>query len=183
MCRSVPPARCGTVSCCGVTRARRARGAGDVLIGADGMQSAVRKWVVAGPEAQGRAGGVRDGLESTGRMQWQGRFPDPAMNFRAFDEAVTVYAGRETVGCVHRLPIGVVNWSLTRPAHLESANALAEWRVLMRDWAAGPDGGVEIPPAQQMRLREVFNLFDADRHAAPARNTSAPRPHPRRLLL
>ena len=40
----------------------------------------------------------------------------------------------------HRLPKDIVNWSIIRPSRLDAANALNEWKAMIKEWPIDPDG-------------------------------------------
>jgi len=134
--------------------------AGDMLLGADGVESIVRDFIQkANPNA-------RDQLQVTGYTQWQGALPDEAGVYKYFDDATHVMLGPQCSCLVYRLPHNIVNWTIMRPTALEGANQLEEWKAMMRSWPVAPDGTVTIPAEETMTLRAAFDLFDADKSGA-----------------
>ena len=131
--------------------------AGDMLVGADGVESVVRDFI------QKSNANARDQLQVTGYTQWQGALPDEAGVYKYFDDATQVLLGPQCSCLVYRLPQHIVNWTIMRPTSLEGANQLEEWKAMMRSWPVGADGSVTIPPEETMSLRAAFDLFDADK--------------------
>ena len=136
---------------CYMTEGRKT--AGDLLIGCDGHDSIVRK-AMLDP-------GQKDPSIPSGMTQWQGVVDDERDMYTFFDDAIHMYLGSESIVTVHRLPASMVQWSVTRPSKLDAANAINEWRSMIKSWPVSEDGVVEIPAEQSMQLRESFDLFDA----------------------
>lgn len=140
---------------CYMTEGRKT--AGDLLVGCDGADSIVRKHML-NP-------GQKDQAIPSGMTQWQGQVLDENSMYAFFDDAIHMYLGSESIVTVHRLPMRLVQWSVTRPSKLDAANALNEWRSMIKTWPVNDDGVVEIPAEQSMMLRESFDLFDAGQSA------------------
>lgn len=128
--------------------------AGDFMVGADGVHSMVREYMLSD--------GERDDVVYPGYTQWQGAVQDSLGLFEFFDDAIQYFLGFEAYAVVYRLPRDTVNWTIVRPSKLEASNALAEWKVMMLNWPVNADGTVDIPTEQTMALRESFDLFDTD---------------------
>eukprot|EP00802_Teleaulax_amphioxeia_P004240 Tamp_04244.p1 GENE.Tamp_04244~~Tamp_04244.p1 ORF type:complete len:542 (-),score=106.38 Tamp_04244:1741-3159(-) len=134
--------------------------AGDLLIGADGIESVVRAFVTkANPNA-------RDTLLLTGYTQWQGALRDEAGVYAWFTDAIHIYLGSQSMSMVYRVPNDIVSWTVLRPTSLEGANQLQEWKTMMSSWPVDDDGSVSIPHEETMLLRAAFDLFDADKSGA-----------------
>lgn len=138
--------------------ADQSKQAGDFLLGADGINSVVRKYLFQK--------GVRDDAATLGFSMWQGAVIDEVGTFSFFDDAIHYFLGDQSYATVYRLPENTVNWTLVRNNRLEGSNALAEWRSMMSSWPVGEDGSVDIPVEQMMSLRESFDLFDTDKSGA-----------------